>query len=343
MQEEKYFKCDSCSTTKHPTSSFSYNRFRPKEGVFESKLEDRYCNTCNDLTLCFLSEAETNELNDLGDEMYYKNRIQDIERKKKSFLFFIKDVFKKENKELLELKKTLVTLYTNRVKHEEYISKSKDFYSKLPELVKCLTCSNTDILPHLTCNCGGEFSVFTRKKKRIILINPGTNYNAYDKFGNVENINVKYDKVEDLPYSAYGRGLPPLKKNINKISITLFLFFFANNLQAQDTICTMFSENNIYEFNFHTSEIISSDSLDYKYKTIEVGYREVLCLDFYDRLASEEETLTKIKRRRRKVITFYPDGSKTTERLESNQNVYYTPIGPLKVRVYFYKFPIFKL
>ena len=55
---------------------------------------------------------------------------------------------------------------------------------------------------------------------------------------------------------------------------------------------------------------------------LEVGYREVLCLHLFDD-----------KTRVRKVIITYPSGMRIVEVLDSKDDAYYTPVGPLTVEV----------
>jgi hypothetical protein len=64
---------------------------------------------------------------------------------------------------------------------------------------------------------------------------------------------------------------------------------------------------------------------------IKVGYREILCLHLYDD-----------KLRVRKVIITYPDGEQVVEVLDSKDNVYYSPIGPVTMEVKKPKFMILR-
>ena len=102
-------------------------------------------------------------------------------------------------------------------------------------------------------------------------------------------------------------------------SILSILFF---NSYSQDTICTYFTGEDVYEFNYQNDSIIGISTQTTKFYTIEVGYREVLCLDLSDH-----------KKRFRKVITHYDDGEKTSQILDSKDNVYYSPIGPVRIEV----------
>ena len=108
---------------------------------------------------------------------------------------------------------------------------------------------------------------------------------------------------------------------MKKITLSVALLASVLTAKAQDTICTMVKVDEVLEFNYKTSEIIKRES----YKGIvfiEVGYREVLCLHLYDG-----------KRRKREVITTYPNGEQSAQRLQSKDDVYYSEVGPLTVEV----------
>ena len=108
---------------------------------------------------------------------------------------------------------------------------------------------------------------------------------------------------------------------MKKITLSVALLAAVLTAKAQDTICTMVKIDEVIEFDFKTSEVISRE--DYKgIVFIEVGYREVLCLHLYDKV-----------KRKRKVTVTYPDGEQVVERLQSKDNVYYSQIGPLTVEV----------
>ena len=94
------------------------------------------------------------------------------------------------------------------------------------------------------------------------------------------------------------------------------------NSYSQDTIYTYFTGERVIEFDYQTSEIISETEMEGKSYNIDVGYREVLCLDLSDG-----------KKRFRKVITTYDDGEKTSQILESKDNTYFSPIGPVRIEV----------
>ena len=108
---------------------------------------------------------------------------------------------------------------------------------------------------------------------------------------------------------------------MKKITLSVALLATMLTIKAQDTTCTMVKTDEVIEFNYQTSEIIERE----KYKGIvfiEVDYKEILCLHLYDN-----------KLRVRKVIITYPDGEQVVEVLDSKDNVYYSPIGPVTIEV----------
>ena len=108
---------------------------------------------------------------------------------------------------------------------------------------------------------------------------------------------------------------------MKKITLSVALLAAVLTAKAQDTTCTMVRGKETIEFNYQTNEII--DREDYKGNVyIKVGYREVLCLHLYDD-----------KLRVRKVIITYPNGERVVEVLDSKDDVYYSPIGPVIVEV----------
>ena len=108
---------------------------------------------------------------------------------------------------------------------------------------------------------------------------------------------------------------------MKKITLSVALLASVLTAKAQDTICTMVKADEVLEFNYQTSEVIERGN--YKGTVfIEVGNKEVLCLHLYDG-----------KRRKREVITKYPNGEQSAQRLQSKDNVYFTKLGPLTVDV----------
>ena len=107
---------------------------------------------------------------------------------------------------------------------------------------------------------------------------------------------------------------------MKKILLTgALLYTFAGF--AQDTTCTFFTGDRVIEFDYKTSEIIAETSHNDRFYKLEVGYREVVCLDFND-----------YKSRVRKVITI-KNGESFTNILDSKGDIYYSVIGPLTIFV----------
>ena len=109
---------------------------------------------------------------------------------------------------------------------------------------------------------------------------------------------------------------------MKKLTLSVGLLMGVMSAKAQDTTCTYFSGKEVFEFNYHTSEIISYDEQTSKYYEINILYGNTLCLDFSDD-----------KIRTRKVITTFFDGTWREDILDSKDNVYYSPRGAVKVQV----------
>ena len=109
---------------------------------------------------------------------------------------------------------------------------------------------------------------------------------------------------------------------MKKITLSIALVAAIMSAKAQDTTCTYFKGKMVYEFDYQmNNEIINRE--DYQGNVyLEVSYREVLCLHLFDD-----------KTRVRKVIITYPSGVRIVEVLDSKDDAYYTPVGPLTVEV----------
>ena len=89
---------------------------------------------------------------------------------------------------------------------------------------------------------------------------------------------------------------------------------------AQDTICTMITKENRFEFNYYTSEIIKKSLVD-SVNVINVNSNEVLLLHLYTN-----------KLKKYKVVTIH-DGHPHEQYLRSRDNTY-TVDGPANVIVF---------
>jgi len=108
-------------------------------------------------------------------------------------------------------------------------------------------------------------------------------------------------------------------KKLMLCSILSILFF---NSYSQDTTCTYFSAKEVYEFDYQMDTILYWEEQTTKFFEIEIKYGNVLCLDLSDH-----------KKRFRKVITEYFDGEVTEQFLDSQDEVYFSPRGAVKISV----------
>ena len=109
---------------------------------------------------------------------------------------------------------------------------------------------------------------------------------------------------------------------MKKLTLSVGLLMGVMSMKAQDTTCTYFKGERVIEFDYYMDTILYEKVHDSKYYTINVKFRDVLCLDFSDE-----------KNRTRKVITTFFDGSTKEYILDSKNDVYYSPFGTIKVLV----------
>ena len=108
-------------------------------------------------------------------------------------------------------------------------------------------------------------------------------------------------------------------KKLMLCSILSILFF---NAYSQDTSCTYFQGKRVIEFDYYKSEILYEVEQEDKFYEIKLTYGNVLCLDLSDG-----------KKRFRKVITEYFDGEVIEQFLDSQDEVYFSPRGTVKISV----------
>ena len=108
-------------------------------------------------------------------------------------------------------------------------------------------------------------------------------------------------------------------KKLMLCSILSVLFI---NSYSQDTTCTYFTAERVIEFDYQTNEILFEVEQKSKYYDIKVKYGDVLCLDLSD-----------AKKRFRKVIITFFDGTTIKDVLDSKDRIYYSPQGSTKVSV----------
>jgi hypothetical protein len=109
---------------------------------------------------------------------------------------------------------------------------------------------------------------------------------------------------------------------MKKLTLSIALAAGIMSAKAQDTTCTYFVGNVVYEFNYQTSEIISEDIHNSGLYTIRVKEGDVLCLDFSDTIPCT-----------RKVISTYSNGEENIVHLNANQKIYYSQDSILRVQI----------
>jgi len=109
---------------------------------------------------------------------------------------------------------------------------------------------------------------------------------------------------------------------MKKITISIGLVAAILSAKAQDTTCTYFTGKQVLEFDYQTNEILYEAKYKNRFYDIEIKYGDVLCLDLSDN-----------KPKVRKVITTFFDGATRTDILDSENDIYYSPRGAVKVSV----------
>ena len=109
---------------------------------------------------------------------------------------------------------------------------------------------------------------------------------------------------------------------MKKLTLSIGLVAAILSANAQDTTCTYFKGKKVYEFDYKMDTILRSTEQTTKFYDIEVKYGNTLCLDLSDD-----------KKRVRKVITTFFDGTTRQDILDSKDDVYFTPRGTVKVSV----------
>jgi len=109
---------------------------------------------------------------------------------------------------------------------------------------------------------------------------------------------------------------------MKKITLSIGLMAAILSTKAQDTTCTYFKGEKVYEFDYQMDTILHWEEQTTKFYDINVEYGDVLCLDLSDD-----------KKRVRKVITTFFDGTTREDMLDSQNEVYYSPRGVVKVSV----------
>ena len=109
---------------------------------------------------------------------------------------------------------------------------------------------------------------------------------------------------------------------MKKLTLSIALVAGIMSAKAQDTTCTYFVGNIVYEFNYQTSEIIGEDIHNSGLYTIRVNDGDVLCLDFSDTIPCT-----------RKVVSTHSNGYEEIEYLDADGQVYYSTESIIRVQV----------
>ena len=109
---------------------------------------------------------------------------------------------------------------------------------------------------------------------------------------------------------------------MKKLTLSIALVAGIMSAKAQDTTCTYFAGERVIEFDYYADTILYISKHNSKYYDIKVEYGNTVCLDLSDE-----------KKRTRKVITTFFDGSTREDVLDSKNNVYYSPKGVTKISV----------
>lgn len=195
----KIYNCKSCSCSQSISSRDPVPR--PQKNLCKAITERRYCNSCNELTLCFVSKGEEYHFGDLknfsifslfmGEDYILKN-IKIIEEKRKSPFFFFKDLFSKDSARLESLYKDLQRIKEGKKKCEKLTNKAAQFYDKLPDIIRCLKCNGEDVNNKKDrCKCGGSFKV-TERQSTFRINFASRDYYEYDKNGYSNLITEKF-------------------------------------------------------------------------------------------------------------------------------------------------------
>jgi hypothetical protein len=172
-----HVKCSNCNYKSWVEDSLT--KFVPENGIYESKLDYLFCESCNKYQVWFLGKGVPNygELKFGGlTDRFLESKLSIIKRKenrivelnKKSFpLWRIFTYFKIKNlkKEILNLEEE-VSLMNEQIKNSELNSPSIKYYSENKIKPKCLVCSGEKFIENPKHECGG--SLFIKDDEDIL-------------------------------------------------------------------------------------------------------------------------------------------------------------------------------
>ena len=173
-----HVKCSNCNYKSWVEDSLT--KFVPENGIYESKLDYLFCESCNKYQVWFLGKGVPNygELKFGGlTDRFLESKLSIIKRKenrivelnKKSFpLWRIFTYFKIKNlkKEILNLEEE-VSLMNEQIKNSELNSPSIKYYSENKIKPKCLVCSGEKFIENPKHECGG--SLFIKDDEDIFI------------------------------------------------------------------------------------------------------------------------------------------------------------------------------
>lgn len=112
---------------------------------------------------------------------------------------------------------------------------------------------------------------------------------------------------------------------MKKLTLSIGLLAAVLSGKAQDTTCTVVSQEKVYEFQYNPTKLLEKRGF-IGYINIEVKENEVLCLHLYDKQPAF-----------RKVFAFLPSNEGETQKvisytLDSESNLYFFE-GPKEIKV----------
>ena len=109
---------------------------------------------------------------------------------------------------------------------------------------------------------------------------------------------------------------------MKKITLSIGLVAAMFTAKSQDTLCTYFTGDHVFHVDYQQDTILSHEWIKAGFYEVNIKYGDILRLDLNDK-----------KSRIRKVITTLFDGSTRTDILNSEDDIYFTPRGTVKVLV----------
>tara|TARA_B100000795_G_C22797035_1_gene439890 strand:- start:2486 stop:3106 length:621 start_codon:yes stop_codon:yes gene_type:complete len=189
---KKVYHCTGCELSVTNKGNERDSEIKPREGIEESSLDEKWCDTCNTGTLWFLglgvqwkkgrrkSELSTHKSKFFRIRERSNYLEEEIEKLKIDSSFLSN--FLNSNK-LLLLEKELDSLMTELEGHIDNIS--INFWNSYNSVPKCLYCGNQSINKDLIHSCGG--TLYYQEEPRIRFNGP-INHNPkiieYDINGN---------------------------------------------------------------------------------------------------------------------------------------------------------------